>query len=59
MTVCESRGGGIGISTNQYSIKELLKDDGDHVIYRVDCSLKGLTKSKSDPDNYVRVYPCP
>ncbi|KAA0256218.1 NlpC/P60 family protein [Acidobacteria bacterium ACD] len=59
MTVCESRGGGIGISTNQYSIKELLKDDDDHVIYRIDCSLKGLTKSKTDRDNYVRVYPCP
>lgn len=59
MTVCESRGGGIGISTNQYTIRELLKDEKDHVIYRVDCSLKGLKKSKSDPDNYVRVYPCP
>lgn len=59
MTVCESRGGGIGVSTNLYTIREALQDDEKHTIYRVDCLLRGLDKTKTDRDNYVRVYPAP
>jgi hypothetical protein len=55
--VCESRGGGVGISKSRYSIRKLHNNKKGETIFEVDCNIRGYAKSKECQKEYVKIIP--